>query len=681
MSRRIELPEAFVFVDGTMAANPSELATIVAAQPHRVSEVWGRFCDGDLEQWLVRGGWTTLAQWLRQFREQGGGRDPNNFSQLFCGEIRAHMLRTTVVGTSGTTDFGSWNSLQAPRAGAEANQTGGAPAEPIASNGETELGESSPPVVARSKQPSLAQTDLLRRQQGALSRFLNTQIERQSAATSLQSEFQVRTAQVEEQANLQRGEVQIETESGERLYREAQSRRAADRDAEGKRVAALEAGFRSRAQQATAGADDIRNTVSKERTAAQEAPREVGLGHLGAAPSADRPQIPSLLTLHSAAKTLGTRRVDLVNAIYYYQRGLRSRRNIGTAGIVASIVAALGLILFLVEHHRVSYRNCCVYRTAFSPDGRILAGLHGDGSVSLWSFASGSESARLGPPSGIRLSSSIARGALSFSRDGTKIAASAGNPSVQVYDLHIGREIANIPGSTQVLQDAAFTADGAYLVTAGSELGSLREIEVEAQRTVKNFSNSLGERSPVNQVEFAPSGASFAARTGDGDLFLLNSAGQLVGRPSGASNLSCMSGTLQVRSGMAFADDVSLLFSGFCAVYLWKVDSGVVRALAPMAGAARIAVSARSKLFAVSRYAEAGVSIHNLDRGNLTVSLPIGSTSYSGSTIKDLAFDPSGHFLACAMDSDSVLVFDARTGHEVRRFLGPFVGIRAEGAQ
>jgi hypothetical protein len=132
---------------------------------------------------------------------------------------------------------------------------------------------------------------------------------------------------------------------------------------------------------------------------------------------------------------------------------------------------------------------------------------------------------------------------------------------------------------------------------------------------------------------------------------------------------------------MAFADDVSLLFSGFCAVYLWKVDSGVVRALAPMAGAARIAVSARSKLFAVSRYAEAGVSIHNLDRGNLTVSLPIGSTSYSGSTIKDLAFDPSGHFLACAMDSDSVLVFDARTGHEVRRFLGPFVGIRAEGAQ
>jgi hypothetical protein len=65
MTRRLDLPEGFVFADGVCTGTPVEMAARLEAEPWRIDELRRRLVDGDVERWLVHGGWLALADRVR----------------------------------------------------------------------------------------------------------------------------------------------------------------------------------------------------------------------------------------------------------------------------------------------------------------------------------------------------------------------------------------------------------------------------------------------------------------------------------------------------------------------------------------------------------------------------------------------------------------------------------------
>jgi len=71
VSRRLELPDEFIFQDGTKVLNPQDLAARLGVEPERFVEVWQRLQGGELERWLFQGGWEAMAQHIVYLRQTG----------------------------------------------------------------------------------------------------------------------------------------------------------------------------------------------------------------------------------------------------------------------------------------------------------------------------------------------------------------------------------------------------------------------------------------------------------------------------------------------------------------------------------------------------------------------------------------------------------------------------------
>jgi hypothetical protein len=103
---------------------------------------------------------------------------------------------------------------------------------------------------------------------------------------------------------------------------------------------------------------------------------------------------------------------------------------------------------------------------AFSPDGRILALGHDDGSVSLWELASGEQRCTLTS----REMTALTR--LAFAPDG-KVLAAGDHRTVRFWDLQSGKELATRRGDSLDLMSLALAPDGRTLVSASQDATSL----------------------------------------------------------------------------------------------------------------------------------------------------------------------------------------------------------------
>ena len=124
-----------------------------------------------------------------------------------------------------------------------------------------------------------------------------------------------------------------------------------------------------------------------------------------------------------------------------------------------------------------------VFAGRFSPDGRLIAGGHGDGVARIWDVSSGTENEAVG-------------GAV------------------------VNTRLAQIPSGGAVVHDVAFRADGTYLALAlgGTDTG--------LQVVDSTFSNVVcrANAGPALAVDYAPSGDLLAAGTERGALLLLSPA-------------------------------------------------------------------------------------------------------------------------------------------------------------
>jgi WD40 repeat protein len=95
----------------------------------------------------------------------------------------------------------------------------------------------------------------------------------------------------------------------------------------------------------------------------------------------------------------------------------------------------------------------------FSPDGRRLAGSAEDNTVKVWDTQTGQEIRTFkGHTGGVH--------SVAFSPDGRRLASAAGDPTVKVWDVQTGKEVLTLRGHANGVNSVAYSPNGSRLATA-----------------------------------------------------------------------------------------------------------------------------------------------------------------------------------------------------------------------
>jgi RNA polymerase sigma factor (sigma-70 family) len=130
-----------------------------------------------------------------------------------------------------------------------------------------------------------------------------------------------------------------------------------------------------------------------------------------------------------------------------------------------------------------------ILRFVFSANGRNLAALNGDGTITLYETATGEPRARLGQPdkktsmagftvsvAGMSLALADRRDApvaLAFSPDGRLLATAKDTPEIHLWDLMAGQEVGRLTGHQGGIASLLFTRDGQRLVSGSTDTTTL----------------------------------------------------------------------------------------------------------------------------------------------------------------------------------------------------------------
>jgi WD40 repeat protein len=278
------------------------------------------------------------------------------------------------------------------------------------------------------------------------------------------------------------------------------------------------------------------------------------------------------------------------------------------AAVIAADAYSRGLVSRIFSGH-----HGLIHALAFSPDGKWLATGGADRTVRMWSL-DGDSHYTLGTAA-----SEIRR--LGFSADGLRLVVVAAEP--QTWDLKTRQAQ---PLARDLIDDAAFSADGRMVATAGRD-GFARVWEIASGRLAGAFAGP----GPIERV----------AVSGDGGMVALRSGSEV--RLFVAGKAVALTGAQQAPRGelLLSADGRWLAAAQGGELRLWALPDGAVRSLAVDGTTVQIAFSRDgSRLAAACR--DGTVQMWRLPGGELTTLM------HRHATTADLAFSPDGTHMAVA---------------------------------
>jgi WD40 repeat protein len=156
------------------------------------------------------------------------------------------------------------------------------------------------------------------------------------------------------------------------------------------------------------------------------------------------------------------------------------------------------------DSHGLKMTWCCgseIGALAFSPDGKVLASGHADGTIKLWD-----------PKRGLlrrtirRVGSDIRT--IDFSPDGKILASGNGNDrAVAFWDVATSKRAGGLGEDSESVYSLSFSPDGSKIVT-GDIASNVRLWNVKGRKLIREFDARTGD---VKSVAFSPDGRLIAA--------------------------------------------------------------------------------------------------------------------------------------------------------------------------
>ena len=280
--------------------------------------------------------------------------------------------------------------------------------------------------------------------------------------------------------------------------------------------------------------------------------------------------------------------------------------------------------------------NVGTYALHFSPDGRMLATAHTDGSIGLWDARSLRFIQLLKTESGKGVYD------VAFSPDGTLLASGDFSNNVMLWDLKTFAPTgAPLQGHTDWVYSVAFSPDGTILASGGAD----KKIIFWDVLTGQKIYEFPEQADKIFSVVFSPDGKTLASGGRSGEIILWDvSTRTQVGRTlsENKSNVNFLT----------FSPDGKILVSGHedASVVLW--DTNLYRKMgvslkAQTQRVSSVAFNSTGKILASASY-DGTVVIWDVASGLSLDTLNTGAVNYS------VAFSPDGNTLASGGIRDGV---------------------------
>lgn len=304
------------------------------------------------------------------------------------------------------------------------------------------------------------------------------------------------------------------------------------------------------------------------------------------------------------------------------------------------------------EVKRFAAHSEWVKSVAFSPDGTQLLSGSRDGSVSLWTVATGAEVRRLDGP---HRSQSPAVFTVSFSPDGRSVLAGGADLSATIWDAASGAQLHALEASAQFLAQARFSPNGKSLVVTTEQSVPLRW-DLDSGAIVGTLDHP-GARAAC----YTPDGASVLTAGADSTIKVWD-----VER--GVERRTLTGHTSDVLA-VAITRDGKLVAAGASdgTIRLWDFASGVETQR--LANAEDSGGVVRSIAFSPdgARLVSSGPESDIVTVWNVSTGGALRQLRGHDARVRHVCFSPDGRFVLSVGDDAIGRLWDAETGAEIRQ--------------
>jgi WD40 repeat protein/tRNA A-37 threonylcarbamoyl transferase component Bud32 len=251
--------------------------------------------------------------------------------------------------------------------------------------------------------------------------------------------------------------------------------------------------------------------------------------------------------------------------------------------------------------------------------------------------------------------------AVVMAQDGTIAYTANADGTISQWDVELAEQVATLEGHTDLVNELALSRDETRIISAGRE-GNIIIWDANTGEIINRIPNV--NDAPVNTVAFSPGGNNIVSGDVDGNTIVWDLQGNVVDE---------LGGTNAINSVAYNNDGTYVLIASDNGARLWNVGSGSILAL--FDDSIRID-RIRDAVFAPDNPALV------LTTGGITNPQPriwewetvrqtlVQELPAHNSPINSVTFSPDGALALSASDDFVMILSDAATGAELRRFVG-----------